>query len=192
MAASPARYARSRRFDTLIAAAVPAAAAVVSAGALAFPEGAPWQVAWQDGCGQCHFDAPVAEGSDALSIYGLPEALEADATYRFVIRLEDERAATAGFLLSARQGESAAGAFIADDERTEASGAQARSTEAGSRPSSAGIAEWVVAWRAPADVAVPVELELWANAGNDDKSPFGDATHRSVFRVGETMSAETH
>src|SRR5690606_40073437 len=58
------------------------------------------------------------------------------------------------------------------------SGARARSTEQGSQPEADGRAEWSVVWQAPASLELPIVFELWANAGNDDQSPFGDATHQ--------------
>lgn len=165
-------------------AAIAAAFAMVTwpAGpALTFPEGPPWDAAGDTGCTACHFDAPSIDASSALAIIGLPSDIEPGARYRLTVRLADEQAARVGFLLTARRLDGPAGAFFASDERVEANGAQARSTEAGSTPVEPGIAEWRVTWQAPKETAAPIELELWANAGNDDKSPFGDTTHVRRF-----------
>lgn len=161
--------------------------------ALAFPEGAPWEAAGGEGCAECHFDAPPQERSPALEVLGLPSAPLPGERYLLTVRLEDERMVTAGFLLSAWQGAArthAAGAFeVAADGETgnptvETNGALARSTEAGLQPTGPGVAEWSVVWQAPEHIA-DIELEVWANAGNDDKSPFGDATHKRVFRLAD-------
>src|SRR5690606_16731495 len=126
------------------------------------------------GCPQCHFDAPPVEDSAAIAIEGLPERATPGMRYEIVVRLTDAEMRNAGFLLSAWQGDKEpAGSFAAVDERTAVNGAQARSTKAGSAVR-AGVAEWALEWTAPADPE-PVRFELWANAGNDDASPLGDA-----------------
>lgn len=174
-----------RRVARIAASAAAAAAAWPAGPALTFPEGPPWDAAGETGCTQCHFDAPAIEASDALAIVGLPDAIAPGARYPLTLRLVDEHTARVGFLLTARHGDRPAGAFDADDERVESNGAQARSTEAGSAPTEPGLAEWRVIWQAPHERTGPIELELWANAGNDDKSPFGDTTHVKRFRFGD-------
>lgn len=184
-ARGPLGAASSARTNVAAKIAAAFAAAAWPAGpALTFPEGPPWDAAGDTGCTQCHFDAPPVEASSALTISGLPSTIASGARYPLTVRLADEQAARVGFLLTARHGDRPAGAFSADDERVEASGAQARSTEAGSTPVEPGIAEWRVIWQAPEENVVRVELELWANAGNDDKSPFGDTTHVRRFPLG--------
>ena len=154
------------------------------AGAAAFPDGAPWEAAGQDGCVQCHFDAPATENSEAVTVEGLPPAVAPGETYRLRVRLKDARMAAAGFLLSAWQGGGEAGTFVSDGPRTETSGAKARSTEAGAAPGTEGVVEWTLEWQAPdAPPAEPVVIELWANAANGDQSPFGDATHRRAWQL---------
>ena len=114
------------------------------------------------------------------------ELVDADSEF---LGLEDERLVNAGFLLSAWQGTDGvgsleAGRFEAADEKVETAGARVRSTEEGSEAVSDGLAEWSVVWQAPASLDAAVVFELWANAGNGDKSPFGDATHRHEVRLG--------
>jgi hypothetical protein len=184
--------ARARRICAV--AAVPAIAGAAIAGVavptvFAFPDGAPWEAAGGEGCVQCHFDAPPDESSAGVSLLGLPGTVSPGARYPLTIRLEDERLENAGFLLSAWQGPEGvgsleAGRFEAADAKVATAGARARSTEEGSLPTSDGVAEWSVVWQAPASLDGPVVFELWANAGNDDKSPFGDATHRHEVRLG--------
>lgn len=169
----------------IAAAAVAAAAPAV----FAFPDGAPWEAAGGEGCVECHFDAPPEEPSAALSIHGLPPAASPGGRYSLTIRLADEDLVNAGFLLSAWLGPDGlgsleAGRFEANDEKVATSGARARSSEEGSRPATPGVAEWTVVWRAPESLDAPIVFELWGNAGNDDKSPFGDRTHRRLFEVG--------
>lgn len=165
------------------AAALALAAWAAAAPAHAFPDGAPWEAAGSQGCMQCHFDAPAVERSTAVTIEGLPERLAPGATYRLVVRLSAAGMAKAGFLLSAWQGGEPAGSFVSADERAAANAAQARSTEIGASVPSAGIAEWSIDWIAPREAGEPVTLEVWANAANDDASPFGDATHHRAWRV---------
>lgn len=165
-----------------------AALGAATTAVFAFPEGAPWEAAAGEGCVECHFDAPPTEASAAVSLIGLPAATTPGARYSLTVRLEHDDLENAGFLLSAWQGAGGvgtqeAGRFEALDEKVETLGGRARSTEEGSSPSAPRIAEWAVVWVAPASVDVPVVFELWANAGNADKSPFGDATHRRVFEL---------
>lgn len=166
-----------------------AAVAAAAPAVLGFPDGAPWEAAGGDGCVQCHFDAPPEEPSAALSILGLPSAAAPGGRYALTVRLADEDLVNAGFLLSAWVGTDGlgsleAGRFEANDEKVATSGARARSSEKGSRPQTPGVAEWTVVWHAPASLDAPIVFELWGNAGNDDKSPFGDTTHRRLFEVG--------
>lgn len=164
-------------------AALAAAASLLwTAAAAAFPDGAPWDAAGAGGCAQCHFDAAPVEDSGALSIEGLPAAAEAGATYRLTVRLAAPLA-RAGFLLSARRCGRPTGAFAARDGTTEAGAAQVRSTLAGSEPAAAGAAGWTVDWTAPESPGGPITLEVWANAANDDGSPFGDEMHRRRWTV---------
>ncbi len=170
----------------IAAAAVPAVFAFSVV--LAFPDGAPWEVAGRGGCAECHFDVPPVEASAAISIVGLPASVSPGERYPLTVRLEDENLANAGFLLFASHRIDGtdpvdAGRFDADDERVATDGARARSTEKGSGPAAPGVAEWSVLWQAPASLAGPVVFDVWANAGNGDRSPFGDAIHHHVFEV---------
>jgi hypothetical protein len=174
----------SRSAASIGAAALCAAASV----AFAFPEGPPWEAAAGEGCAECHFDAPPTDASAAVSIIGLPTAMTPGARYPLTVRLEHDDLENAGFLLSAWQGPDGvggeeAGLFEAVDGNVETLGGRARSTEDGSRPASPGVAEWSVVWEAPASVDGPIVFDVWANAGNADKSPFGDSTHHRVFEL---------
>lgn len=158
---------------------------MLAGSAAAFPDGAPWEAARQEGCAQCHFDAAARLESSAVEIDGLPERVSPGARYRLSIRLVDEQMVKAGFLLSAwfDGNETGAGAFAAADARTDTHGAQARSTEAGAALTRQGVAEWTLDWIAPQATDLPVRIELWANAANDDQSPFGDVTHRRSWQL---------
>lgn len=156
---------------------------LAAASAAAFPDGAPWEAAQQEGCNQCHFDAAVTRDSKAVEIVGLPGSFAPGRRYRLTLRLVAEDMQTAGFLLTALAGTEPAGRFVAVDDRVATALAQARSTEAGTRLQSAGVAEWAVEWIAPETAADAVLFLVWANASNDDRSPFGDATHRRVWRL---------
>lgn len=166
-----------------------AATAVVAVPAVfAFPDGAPWEVAGRGGCPECHFDVPPVNESAAISIVGLPTSVVPGERYSLTVRLEDKNLANVGFLLFASHPTDGtapveAGRFEAHDERVATEGARARSTEKGSAPAALGLAEWSVLWHAPASLTGPVVFDVWANAGNGDRSPFGDAIHHRVFEV---------
>ena len=155
-----------------------------------FPEAPPWEAAGDEGCTQCHFDGPPIRSSDALAIVGLPSRVTPSGRSPLTVRLADERALRVGFLLTAKHGDEPAGTFSAEDARVDVAGAQARSTEAGSTLVAPGLAEWRVIWHAPDAIVAPIELELWTNAGNDDRSPFGDTVHVKRFEVGTAQSVD--
>jgi hypothetical protein len=164
-----------------VIAALPPLAAAASAGA--FPDGAPWEAALQEGCVQCHFDAPPVESSDAISIAGLPERVHAGRRYALTVRLSGGDMAAAGFMLSAWQSTESAGAFTASDGRVATNEAQARSTESGAAVTATGVAEWSLEWTAPKEIDAPILFDLWANAANGDRSPFEDTTHHRRWQI---------
>ena len=151
--------------------------------AAAFPDGAPWEAAEQEGCGQCHFDVPVVNDSSAVSIVGLPDRIVAGAVYRLTLELMADDMLRAGFLLSAKHGEEPGGRFTATDARTMTLNAQARSTQTGSVRSQSGKMLWTLEWTAPESIDRPIVLDVWTNSANDDNSPFGDATHHRIWRL---------
>jgi hypothetical protein len=167
---------------TLLATLAFAATLVAPSRTHALPDGAPWEVALDQGCPQCHFDAPAVQDSSALEIDGLPQRVAPGARYALVVRMRDADMRNAGFLLSAWQEDAPAGRFAAVDERAAVNAAQARSTAAGALVDEGGVVEWALEWTAPQSTE-PLRFELWANAGNDDASPLGDATHRRTWRV---------
>lgn len=165
-------------FAAPLVAAIPVAAVLVaSPPAAAFPEGAPWDMARDEGCAACHFENPPVMDSSALDVEGLPAEIAPGALYRLTLRLTDPELARAGYFAAAWRDGAGAGRFTAPDDRSETSGAKARSTEAGSLPVAAGAAEWSLDWRAPEGLDGPVRFEVWANAANDDGSPLGDRIH---------------
>lgn len=144
---------------------------------------APWENAGLPGgdtCMQCHFDGVAVEDSEALALKGLPETIEAGATYPLTVRLTDRAMGAGGSIISAvnAAGE-ASGAFAAVDEGVEAQAAQARSTTKAASPDDGSI-EWRMEWTAPEEVAAPIRFYLLANAANDDESPFGDTIHMKM------------
>jgi hypothetical protein len=152
-----------------------------AAGVLASPDGAEWTTSVDpEGCRSCHLGAPDAVDTASVSIEGLPEQPVAGRRYELEIVVEDPALRNAGFLLSVAAGRRPAGSLAAVDERTETSGASARSTWEGSFTDQPGMARWRLDWTAPAQLDGPLLFDLWANAGNDDLSPLGDRPqHRS-------------
>jgi hypothetical protein len=151
-------------------------AGLAAATAVAFPDGAPWDAAEGEGCHACHFDAPPVEASEALSLSGLPQVARPGEIYPLLIVLRVHDASRAGFLVAARQGAAPSGRFSSTDNRTEADGAEARSSLSGAELEGTGEARWALLWQAPA-TAAPVRFSIWANAANGDDSPLGDTTH---------------
>lgn len=154
--------------------------------ATANPDGAEWITAANpDGCLACHFDAPDPSDSQALSIEGLPERPEPGTAYTLKLRLSDPTLKNAGFMLIVTAAEAPAGKLMAVDARTEIgeNGTVARSTRAGSVPATAGESAWDLVWTAPAGPTGAIRFEFWANAGNDDQSPFGDTLHHRIWQL---------
>lgn len=173
---------RARRARAAGVAAVLAALTAARAGpAFALPDGTPWGRADGEACRDCHFVEAVVEPSSALELEGLPERFMTGETYRLVLELEAPDMGRAGFRIIASAPEGASpGRFAPVDAETEADGDRIRSTRAGSELDAAGRARWTFEWHAPPDgtAAAAVELDVSANAANDDDSPFGDTIHR--------------
>ncbi|MBN1237022.1 MAG: hypothetical protein JXB36_00900 [Gammaproteobacteria bacterium] len=181
-----------RRRDSALPALLASSALLIAPASHGFPDGAPWEAAREEGCVQCHFDAPPLENSAAVTIDGLPSNPEAGQTYPLTIRLSDGALALAGFLLSAWQRDTeSAGRFTAGDDRVETNQAQARSTEQGaSAAAQSGEAAWSVSWTAPERLEPPVTFDLWINSANGDRSPFEDTTHHRMWQLGEAAAGQ--
>ena len=147
----------------------------------ASPDGVDWSVAADaDGCRSCHLGPSDAPDVAALSINGLPKQPRSGVRYELTVTLEHPALRNAGFLLAVESEGGPAGTLAPADQRTETSGASARSTWEGSFPGGPGRASWELVWTAPQPTAGPIVFSLWANAGNDDLSPLGDhPAHRS-------------
>lgn len=167
-----------------VAALALALGAALAAPAYAHRGLAPWENAGLPGgdtCMQCHFDGEAVVQSEALTVEGLPEAIEAGATYSLIVRLADRGMGAAGYIISAINGtDEPAGGFAAVDEGVEAQGAQARSTTKAAIPEDGEI-QWRMEWTAPEEIAGPIRFYLMANAGNDDESPYGDTIHMKIL-----------
>jgi hypothetical protein len=174
-----------KRWPSAVISGVPAALGTIIAAspdARAFPDGAPWETADDpEGCRSCHFDSPDAADSQALGLDGLPERIVAGRSYALMLVLNDESLELAGFLLSVSAAGEPAGRLDAPDGTIETAGAQARSTRDGAEPKSSGLAVWQLHWTAPDELEQPVRFDVWANAGNDDESPFGDRTYHRIW-----------
>jgi len=160
-----------------------AAAVSLTPGALANPDGAPWGSAAPGGpqsCADCHFDHEPAAASAAVSLRGLPDRLEPGKVYDLVLAFAGAAPAV-GFQAAAKSGAAPAGAFAASDDGVETKGAEIRS--ASPVEAQEGGAVWAMRWRAPDEPGGAVDFYLAVNAGNDDRSPFGDQIHLRSFRV---------
>lgn len=151
--------------------------------ARAFPDGAPWGAAnpaAEQDCAACHFGTEPVLASDALVIHGLPDNLHPGGTYSLSITFESPNIVVAGFQLIAQTTEKGAGLFTSGADDVEFIGASIRST-APLRMS--GRAVWEIEWRAPDELAGPIDFYLAASAANDDGSPFGDTVHFRSYRL---------
>lgn len=157
--------------------AVAAAAAPITGFAL--PDETPWGRADGEACRDCHFGHPVEEPSGALELDGLPERFVTGETYWLVLELDTPEMRRAGFRVIARASGGPPGRFEAVDAATETDGDRVRSTLAGSALDEPGRARWIFRWHAPETApAGAIELEIAANAADDDASPLGDVIHR--------------
>ena len=144
--------------------------------ALAFPDGAPWDMGMTDGCTLCHFEGEAITGSAALQISGLPEQITAGERYHLTVVFDEPQAATTGMMIAAwltspdGSDERPAGIMENMDATIEVRGNRARSTQA--------ARQWDMIWQAPDQPkAESVSFILWGNAANGDESPFGDHIH---------------
>lgn len=138
---------------------------------MAYPDGAPWGSADPDApetCSSCHFDGAPTSDSDAITMDGFPESVMAGDVYELVIAFAKPEGRIAGFLAVV-----SAGVFEVG-EGQEALANEVRSVvPVGSKVD----AVWTVKWRAPRELPAAVTIDIAANAGNDDHSPFGDEVH---------------
>ena len=160
---------------------IAAAFALLAGPAAANPEGAPWGSA--DGaaaCASCHFDGNAIDPSPMISLDGAPAAVSPGAVYDLILSFDKADAPVAGFL---------AAAFSGDETRRRVSCGRRRVGGDARRRNSlstapfvgGGAAIWRFRWRAPVTSTDPIRLHIAANAGNDDRSPFGDAVHFRTF-----------
>lgn len=129
-------------------------------------------------CTACHSDNERNDAEGILSVTGLPERYAPGESYRLSIVLEHPELEAGGFQLAVRTSDgSAAGRLEPVDARTRALADGGREylqhTPEGRRDTDGGRISWQLAWQAPG-AAVPVVLNLAANAANDDLSELGD------------------
>lgn len=150
----------------------------------ASPDGVDWEVsADAEGCRSCHLGSAEAPDTATLTIDGLPRQPEAGVRYELTVTLAHPALRNAGFLLTVESNDEPAGSLAPTDQRTETSGARARSTWEGSFPREPGRARWALVWTAPEPTDGPIVFSLWGNAGNDDLSPLGDQAVNRTWRV---------
>lgn len=151
--------------------------ALLPIGAMAYPDGAPWDVLDSHpevGCVSCHMGGGPVEDSAALMVEGGEEGFAAGETRRLKVVFTPEEAGVMGFLATFRRGETPAGLVPAVCEGGQPRGAtiRARALE----PDEEGSAVWCFDWTAP-DTPGAVTVNVGAVAANDDASPFGDEVH---------------
>lgn len=157
------------------------ATALLPFAASAFPTGAPWSTLDRpdSACTSCHFGAPPVAESEALSIEGLEEGVQAGETYALTLRFDPADAAIMAYLARFRSEGEDAGS-VAAGEGQQVRETSVRSTEP--QPAAVGGASWTFDWTAPATPGL-VALHIAANAANDDSSPLGDTIHVRTFEI---------
>ncbi|GIW52725.1 MAG: hypothetical protein KatS3mg081_2080 [Gemmatimonadales bacterium] len=144
-------------------------------------------------CAQCHFGAELNTPPGKLELSGLPDAYAPGETYRLTVELRHPEARRAGFQIAVRYLEGAqqgsqAGKLVSLDSRVQvvvdSNGvAYAEHTQSGSSLTEAGVARWVLTWRAPEAPGGPVVFHAAANAANDDASEFGDLIYTAAVSI---------
>jgi hypothetical protein len=140
-------------------------------------------------CHSCHFDNPLSESSDSLTIEA-PERFEAGKTYLITVGIVHEGMKNSGFQLSSRFSDSGgqAGVLRPLDSTTGLAANESDSisyiqhTREGQRLTQDDRGEWRFQWDAPMRLA-PVIMHLAANAGNHDDSEFGDSVHTRELAI---------
>lgn len=159
-----------------------AAVALMPFAALAYPEGAPWTALDHPGeaCASCHFGNPPVENSDALTLEGAQTPFMPGETYPITLRFTPEEAKVVGFLATFRRTTDEGGSVTGGTD-LETNGAAVRSISGRPAPDGQGAA-WSFDWTTP-ETPGPVTLQIAANAGNDDASPFGDVVHLKTLSL---------
>ena len=149
----------------------------------AYPDGAPWGAAnpsTVEHCASCHYDYDAVQDSDAITIDGLPDNPVPDTVYDLIVRFSAPDAATSGFQIVAQAEDHDAGVFSGDTPGIEFIGAAIRSTKPAEYFD--GVS-WVIRWRAPSSIMLPIVFFVAASASNDDGSPLGDTIHYRSFKM---------
>lgn len=177
------------RIDRPFAAVLLAALSIGLVAARPFAEGPPSGHSGGFGeptCAACHFGGLENPVDGLFDIVGLPNAAQADSTYRLEVVLRLPSMKRSGFQLTARLADGTqAGTFTPADDRTaiDRDGVQYLvQTEAGSYPAEQGSMRWTVRWTAPS-VPGPVQFHGAANAANGDDLPIGDTVLARAWTV---------
>ena len=129
-------------------------------------------------CSACHSGFETNAPAGELSVDGLPAEYAPGETYRLSILLQHPELASGGLQAAMRtpDGEPA-GELVPASSRTavvnEAGQSYLQHTREGTRTASDGRIRWEFDWQAP-QRGEPVQLNVAANAANDDFSPLGD------------------
>jgi hypothetical protein len=165
----------------VLAALLPAPALL----ALHFRDGPPARVTGgfgEDSCAACHFGNASNDEAGELTLEGLPERFEPDATYALEVALTHPDLAAAGFQLAIRNaGDHTQAGQIAvpaqEAERVailEERGVQFAQHRLAAVPAAgASSLRWKLSWTAP-EQAGPVTAHVAAVAGDGDESQAGD------------------
>jgi hypothetical protein len=129
-------------------------------------------------CSLCHSDSAPNSPGGSLKVEGLPDRISAGACYDLEIVLSHAELRTGGFQLAFRSPDGKpAGAVVSLSARTnvvaEGEREYLQHSKEGIQPDRNGLIRWHFRWVA-AGVTGPVQLNVAANAANDDISALGD------------------
>lgn len=143
-------------------------------------------------CHECHWDNPLNETPDQLTLTGIPPTYTPRQQYLITVALGHPGMSLAGFQLASRfeTGENAgvnAGDLRSTDQLTETVRGEdnrityVQHTKAGAVVLTPGTAQWTFEWTAP-NAGGLVVFHVAGNASNADASPLGDFIYTATGR----------
>lgn len=151
-------------------------------------------------CHECHWDNPLNETPDRLTLTGIPPTYTPRQQYLITVALDHPGTRRAGFQLASRfeTGGNAganAGSLRSTDQLTETVRGEdnrityIQHTKAGAVVPTPGTARWRVEWTAPSEGGAVV-FHVAGNASNADRSPLGDFIYTATGRSASDESPD--
>lgn len=143
-------------------------------------------------CHNCHFGYDLNHEGGMLRVDGLNETYSPGQEFGITVTVSSVNLEKGGFQMTARlEDGTQAGWFAwADNDSTlmftPGTGGEVeyiQHSEAGTDADAKHEVSWFFVWTAPDEPAGPVRVNIAANAGNDDLSPFGDRIYVQEFKL---------